>query len=204
MTAWMTTPTLRGAQVLLRPMEQTDADAVVAAAADGALNELFYTAVPGPDEIDVYMARVARTMAAGEEQVFAVIRLTDGRLVGSTRYMRMSPENRRLEIGNTFYAASCQRTGLNTETKLLLLTHAFDLMGCIKVELRTDRFNRTSQRAIERLGAQRDGILRQDAIMPDGRVRDTVCYSILDREWPSVRANLAGFLKRGDGHARSA
>ena len=204
MTAWITTPTLHGPTVTLRPLEQSDRDAVLAAGQDGQLHTLFFTIVPGPDEIDGYMAKVARTVAAGEDQVFAVIRNGDGQLIGSTRYMRMRAEHRRVEIGTTFYAASCQRTGVNTEAKRLLLTHAFDVMQCVKVEFRTDRFNRASQRAIERLGAQRDGILRSDAIMADGRVRDTVCYSVLAHEWPGGRANLEFLATRGGAHARSA
>ena len=126
---------------------------------------------------------------------FAVLDAT-GAIVGTTRLMRMSEPNRRVEIGGTFHARAVQRTGINTQAKLLLLTHAFDAMGCQCVQIRTDFLNKVSQRAIERLGAKQDGILRGHQRMPDGRLRDTVVYSILDREWPGVRANLRFLLAR--------
>ena len=128
---------------------------------------------------------------------FAVLD-TRGELVGSTRYLRINQANRRVEIGGTFYARRVQRTGLNTEAKLLLLGHAFETLGCVCVQLRTDWFNKASQRAIERLGAKKDGVLRGQRIMPDGRVRDTMVYSILDHEWRGVRQNLEMMLSRGD------
>ena len=120
----------------------------------------------------------------------------DGCVVGLTRYMRMSETHRRLEIGGTFYARSVQRSGVNTEAKLLLLTHAFDVMGCNVVQIRTDWFNRGSQAAIKRLGAKRDGVLRNHQIL-DGRVRDLVVYSIIAGEWPGVKRNLQFLLDRG-------
>ena len=119
-------------------------------------------------------------------------------MVGCTRLMRMSRQHRRVEIGGTFYAKSVQRSGVNTEAKLLLLTHAFDVMGCNVVQIRTDWFNKRSQAAIERLGAKRDGLLRNHQLMPDGRLRDLVVYSIIAGEWPGVRQNLRFLLARYD------
>ena len=128
---------------------------------------------------------------------YAVRDNKSGELVGSTRYLNIDAANRRLEIGGTWYAAHAQRTGINTECKLLLLTHAFEVLHCIAVEFRTDWFNQRSQAAIERLGAKRDGVLRNHRIMPDGRIRDTVCYSIISSEWPGVKINLRHKLDRG-------
>jgi RimJ/RimL family protein N-acetyltransferase len=127
---------------------------------------------------------------------FVVIDRRDGRLVGATRYMRMDGQSRRLEIGTTFYARSAQRSAINSETKLLLLTHAFETMACLCVQLCTDGLNFPSQRAIERLGAKRDGVLRSHMIV-NGRVRDTVIYSILAHEWDGVKRNLQMRLSRG-------
>jgi RimJ/RimL family protein N-acetyltransferase len=192
MDMWQDVPELVGDIVRLRPMLHTDRDGVLAAAADGDQWKLFYTAVPGPDSIDAYLDRAAAELAAHRSMPFVVER--DGVVVGATRYMRMNETHRRLEIGTTFYAQSHQRSGVNTECKLLLLAHAFEEMDAVCVQLRTDRFNVRSQRAIERLGAQRDGVLRGHTVMPDGRVRDTVVYSILAHEWVGVRTNLEHLL----------
>lgn len=187
--SWTETPTLAGKHVTLRPLRAEDRDAILAAASDGRLWDLFYTAVPGPETVDTWFERAFRDQAHGRALPFAVT-APDGRVIGSTRFMRMNPAHRRLEIGTTFYARSVQRSAVNTEAKLLLLAYAFETLGCVCVQFRTDWFNRASQRAIERLGAKRDGVLRSHTIMADGRVRDTVVYSILDNEWPGVRANL--------------
>lgn len=194
MSDWSTVPTLAGRHVVLRPLVAADREALLAAASDGRLWELFYTGVPGPDTVDTWLARAATDQAAGRALPFAVT-LPSGELVGSTRYMRMSETHRRLEIGTTFYAAHVQRTAVNSEAKLLMLRHAFETLGCLCVQFRTDWFNTRSQRAIERLGAKRDGVLRNHVIMPDGRVRDTVVYSIIANEWPGVRANLEHRLR---------
>jgi N-acetyltransferase len=195
MDAWRHVPELTGTHVRLRPLVAADRDAILAAASDGRLWELFYTSVPGPETVDAWMAQAAAEQAIGRALPLAVT-LPDGRLVGSTRFMRMNPAHRRVEIGTTFYAAAVQRSAVNTETKLLMLGHAFDTLGCLCVQFRTDWFNRRSQAAIERLGAKRDGVLRNHIVMPDGRVRDTVVYSILATEWPGVRANLEHRLRR--------
>jgi RimJ/RimL family protein N-acetyltransferase len=196
MTFWTQAPTFTGTHVTLRPLVPEDRDAVVAAASDGRLWELFYTVVPGPDTIDAWLAAAFRDQSHGRALPFAVLDPA-GTLIGSTRYLRMNRENRRVEIGATFYAASTQRTPVNTETKLLLLRHAFEAMDCVCVQIRTDFLNRQSQRAIERLGAKKDGVIRGHRIMPDGRVRDMVVYSILAHEWGGVRSNLEMMLSRG-------
>lgn len=192
---WTEIPTLEGNHVILRPMERADGPDIVAAAGDGRLWELFYTAVPGPDSIEAYLDSAAAETAYGRAMPFVVIDKASGKIVGATRYMRMKPDAKRLEIGTTFYAQSAQRSPINSEAKLLLLTHAFDTMGCMCVQLRTDGLNFQSQRAIERLGAKRDGVLRNHSIL-NGRRRDTVVYSIIANEWHGVKANLLMRLSR--------
>ena len=195
--SWTETPTLTGKRLTLRPLSPGDRDALVAAASDGNLWELFYSLVPSAETIDMWLAYTFRDQEQGRAQTFVVLD-GEGRVVGSTRYLRMNPANRRVEIGGTFYSKSVQRTGINTEAKLLLLTHAFETLNCVCVQLRTDWFNKASQRAIERLGAKKDGVLRGQRVMPDGRVRDTVVYSILDHEWRGVKQNLQTMLIRGE------
>lgn len=194
--AWTEQPVLEGRHVVLRPMVRGDGPAIVEAANDGRLWELFYTVVPGPETIDAYLDRAEREQGWGRIMPFVVIDKASGELVGATRYMRMNAPHRRLEIGTTFYANRAQRTPTNSEAKLLLLKHAFEAMDCVCVQFRTDHFNFASQRAIERLGAKRDGLIRNHQIL-DGRVRDTVLYSILAHEWESVKRNLQMRLERG-------
>lgn len=193
---WTDQPVLEGRHILLRPMVRSDGSAIVDAASDGKLWELFYTVVPGPESINAYLDRAEREQGWGRIMPFAVIEKASGDLVGATRYMRMNAPHRRLEIGTTFYASRVQRTPINSEAKLLLLTHAFESMNCVCVQFRTDHFNFASQRAIERLGAKRDGLIRNHQII-DGRVRDTVLYSILANEWEGVKRNLQMRLSRG-------
>jgi RimJ/RimL family protein N-acetyltransferase len=196
MTEWTETPTLSGKHVTLRPLVREDRDALVAATSDGRLWELFYSLAPGPATIDLWLDYTFRDQGEGRSLPFTVLDAA-GEVVGSTRFLRINRANRRLEIGGTFYSRRVQRTGLNTEAKLLLLGHAFDTLGCVCVQIRTDWFNTASQRAIERIGAKKDGVQRGHLIMPDGRVRDTVVYSILDHEWRGVRQNLEMMLVRG-------
>ncbi|MCP3728982.1 GNAT family N-acetyltransferase [Sphingomonas sp. MG17] len=196
MSAWTDPPTLEGGHVTLRPLEPEDRDALLSASADGRLWELFYTVAPGPDTIDYWLQNAFRERSEGRGMAFAVLD-AGGSVVGTTRYLRMNRANRRVEIGGTFYAARAQRTGLNTEAKLLLLGYAFEVLDCVCVQFRTDWFNKPSQRAIERLGAKLDGVLRGQRIMPDGRVRDTMTYSVLEQEWPGVKLNLETMLARG-------
>ncbi|MFA5965507.1 MAG: GNAT family protein [Sphingomonas sp.] len=195
MSAWRDAPTLRGDHVTLRPLRAEDRDAIVAAASDGDLTALFFTNVSSFVDPDAAMAAIFRERDFGRAMPFAV-ETPDGRVVGLTRFMRMNEASKRLEIGGTFYAKAVQRTGVNTEAKLLLLGHAFEVMGCNVVQIRTDWFNKRSQAAIERLGAKRDGVLRKHGIMADGRVRDLVVYSIIADEWPGVRQNLRFLLSR--------
>ena len=193
---WTEQPVLEGRHILLRPMVRSDGPAIVDAASDGKLWELFYTVVPGPESINAYLDRAEREQGWGRIMPFAVIEKASGDLVGATRDMRTNAPHRRLEIGTTFYASRVQRTPINSEAKLLLLTHAFESMNCVCVQFRTDHFNFASQRAIERLGAKRDGLIRNHQII-DGRVRDTVLYSILANEWEGVKRNLQMRLSRG-------
>ena len=186
---WRDQPVLDGDHVILRRMVRSDGPAIVAAASDGKLWELFYTAVPGAETIDAYLDGAKNETGYGRAMPFVVIDKANGEVVGATRYMRMRPDAKRLEIGTTFYAQSAQRSPINSEAKLLLLTHAFEVMGCLCVQFRTDAFNFPSQRAIERLGAKRDGVLRNHGIM-DGRNRDTVVYSVIASEWEGVKRNL--------------
>ena len=197
MTAWWRDqPVLEGDHVTLRPMVRSDGPAIIEAASDGKLWELFYTSVPTIQTIDAYLTTAEAESTFGRAMPFVVIDNQSCQIVGATRYMRMKADARRLEIGTTFYAQSVQRTPINSETKLLLLTHAFDVMNCLCVQFRTDGFNFTSQRAIERLGAKKDGLLRNHSIV-NGRVRDTVTYSILANEWEGVKRNLQMRLARG-------
>ena len=196
MSGWRETPTLGGQHVTLRPLDAADLPALVAAASAERLWDTFYAGVAYLKDADTWLANAFAQRDAGRALLFTVL-ASDGGVVGTTRFMRMSEANRRLEIGGTFYARSVQRTGVNTEAKLLLLGYAFDALGCQCVQIRTDWLNRNSQRAIERLGARQDGVLRGHQRLPDGRLRDTVVYSILDREWPGVRQNLELLLQRG-------
>ena len=197
MNPWNDPPTLTGRHVTLRPMVLADRDALAAAAADGDLTGLFFSNVSQLADPDAFLAAAFKERDFGRAMPFAV-ETPDGKLVGMTRFMRMNAGHRRLEIGGTFYAKSVQRSGVNTEAKLLLLTHAFEVMGCNVVQIRTDWFNRRSQAAIERLGAKRDGVLRNHQVTPDGRLRDLVVYSIIASEWPGVRQNLRYLLARYD------
>ncbi|MDB5695580.1 MAG: acetyltransferase [Sphingomonas bacterium] len=196
MSAWRGTPTLAGAHVLLRPLDAADLPDIVAAARADDLWDTFYAAVAQLKDADAWLASTLAQRDAGRVLPFTVLDAT-GAIVGTTRFMRMSEANARVEIGGTFYARRVQRTGLNTEAKLLLLGHAFDALGCQCVQIRTDWLNRNSRQAIERLGAKLDGVLRGHQRLPDGRLRDSAVYSILDREWPGVRDNLRLMLARG-------
>jgi RimJ/RimL family protein N-acetyltransferase len=193
-TGWDATPTLVGRHVTLRPLARDDRDALVAVAAAGDLWDTFYANVAQLKHADRWMEAAFAQQEQRRARLFAVCD-PGGAVVGTTRLMRMNAPHRRLEIGGTFYAKAVQRTGVNTEAKLLLLGHAFDALGCQCVQIRTDALNRRSQTAIERLGATRDGVLRGHQIV-DGRLRDSVVYSILDREWPGVRQNLQFLLAR--------
>ncbi|MES3154531.1 GNAT family N-acetyltransferase [Sphingomonas faeni] len=193
---WGETPTLVGRHVTLRALVADDIEALVASASADNLWDTFYANVSMMKAPDRWLAAALREQDFGRARLFAVV--ADGTVVGTTRFMRMNQANKRLEIGGTFYAKAVQRTGVNTEAKLMLLAHAFEALGCECVQIRTDSLNKNSQRAIERLGAKRDGVLRGHQVMADGRLRDTVVYSILRHEWPGVRQNLAYLLARNE------
>ncbi len=188
--------TLKGAHATLEPLEPGHEAALQAAAADGELWRLWYTSVSPPDRIGDYIARALDMRERLGAMPFAVRANATGDIVGCTRYFNVDAPNRRLEIGHTWYAKRVQRTAINTECKLLLLSHAFDALGCIAVEFRTHWFNLASRAAIERLGAKQDGVLRNHQLLPDGAKRDTVVFSIIDGEWPAVRRHLKFLLDR--------
>ena len=187
---------LKGHGVRLEPLTPEHQDGLAAAASDGSLWELWFTSVPRPEQTRSYIADALSGQRDGHMLPWAVRELTTGAIAGSTRYHDIVAGIDRVEIGYTFYAAGWQRSHVNTACKLLLLEHAFDTLGCKVVGLRTDNFNFASQRAIERLGARRDGVLRHHATRRDGSVRDTVAYSILSSEWPDVRRHLELRLAR--------
>lgn len=186
--------TLEGRAATLVPLDRSHHDELCAAASEGALWELWYTSVPSPVGMAAEIERRLALAAAGSMVPFTVLR--DGRAVGMTTYMHVDHVHQRLEIGSTWLAASAQRTGVNTTCKRLLLGHAFDTLACIAVELRTHWMNHQSRRAIERLGAKLDGVLRSHQRLPDGSLRDTCVYSITAAEWPAVRAHLDHRLAR--------
>ena len=173
--------------VRLEPLAQSHAEGLRAAAADGALWQLRITSVPEPHNMEQYIAKALDT---GNRLAFAVVDAASGAVMGTTSYHDIVPEIDRLEIGWTWYAKSRQRSHVNTTCKIILLTHAFDTLGCALVGLRTDNFNHASQAAIERLGAKKDGVLRHHHLRRDGTVRDTVMYSIARGEWPEIKAHL--------------
>ncbi|MBY0572122.1 MAG: GNAT family N-acetyltransferase [Undibacterium sp.] len=187
---------LIGQHAKLTPLKQAHLEDLQAAALDGKLWELFFTFVPNPETTQQWLDTALSLQDKGSVLAFTVIQQSTGKIIGSTRYCRIAPEHKRLEIGYTWYSQSAQRSAINTECKLLLLTHAFEVLDCNVVELRTDWFNKKSQAAIERLGAKRDGVLRNHILSTDGRVRDIVVYSILKSEWMGVKNNLEFLLKR--------
>ncbi|MBE1160148.1 GNAT family N-acetyltransferase [Dyella acidiphila] len=178
---------LQDSHVLLEPLGLQHTAELEAAAADGELWKLWFTSAPAPGQSGAYIEKALAGLAANLMQPFAVREKSSGDIVGTTRYYDFDPALPRIAIGYTWYAKRWQKSHLNTACKRLLLKHAFETLGCVAVEFHTDRFNLDSQRAIERLGAQRDGILRAHKRRPDGSLRDTVCYSILAGEWPDVQ-----------------
>ena len=187
---------LTGTHAVLEPLERSHVDAIRRAAADGELWRLWYTSVPAPEKTDEWMDIALDMRERLGAMPFAVRDRNRGDIVGSTRYFNVDPPNRRLEIGHTWYAKRAQRTAINTECKLLLLTHAFETIGCIAIEFRTHWFNQASRAAIARLGAKQDGVLRNHHLLPGGTKRDTVVFSIIDGEWPSVKRHLQYLLER--------
>jgi RimJ/RimL family protein N-acetyltransferase len=192
---------LEGHGMRLEPLSPEHREALQAAVTDGRLWELWFTRVPEPKDVADYIAAALAGQEAGHMLPWAVRELETGTIIGSTRYHDIVPDIDRVEIGYTFYAKRWQRTHVNTVCKLLLFEHAFDILGCQVVGLRTDNFNFTSQRAIERLGARKDGVIRHYGARRDGSVRDTVIYSVLAQEWPDVRRHLELKLTRAAGPA---
>ena len=176
--------------IRLEPLSAAHLDGLLAAAADGELWNLWFTAVPAPDATQAYIEDALKGQQQGNMLPWAVRELATGRIVGSTRFHDIMAGIDRVEIGYTWYAKSRQRTAVNTVCKLLLLSHAFDELGCKVVGLRTDNFNFASQKAIEALGAKKDGVIRHHWPRRDGTVRDSVMYSILASEWPDVKRHL--------------
>jgi RimJ/RimL family protein N-acetyltransferase len=193
--SFLTPVTLKGRHATLAPLSTDHLAGLQDAARDGELWQLWYTAVPSPEGMAAEIERRLGLLAKDAMLPFTVFD-ADGRIAGMTTYMNVDGAHRRVEIGSTWYARRVQRSALNTECKLMLLTHAFDTLNCIAVEFRTHRLNTQSRRAIERLGAQLDGMLRSHQISPNGSLRDTAVYSIIAAEWPTVRAHLQFQLQK--------
>ena len=194
--SWIAPLRLEGRHVTLLPLQRGHRDELVEAASDGALWELWYTSVPTPDGMEADIAKRLAWQDEGSMLPFTVTETGTGAVLGMTSYGHIDAAVRRLEIGWTWYAARAQRTGINTEAKRLLLGHAFETLGCVAVELRTHVLNAQSRRAIERIGAKLDGVLRHHQRARDGTLRDTCVYSIIAPDWPAVRSHLDWQLRR--------
>jgi RimJ/RimL family protein N-acetyltransferase len=200
MKQWVTPLILSGRYVRLEPMSE----AHIPALAEIGVGQPFWDfMLYGRMDTEADMANWVRDMLSraekGTDVPFVVVHLASGRVAGATRYLNIMPQDRGLEIGGTWYGVEFQRTAVNTEAKYLLLKHAFETLGCIRVQLKTDLRNERSQKAIERIGAVKEGILRNHMILPDGRIRHSVFYSIIDSEWPAVKQRLEEMLQRGSG-----
>ncbi|SDA25859.1 Protein N-acetyltransferase, RimJ/RimL family [Pseudomonas sp. NFPP10] len=181
---------LEGPRIILRPLQRSDADALVNAARDGELWNLPFTVVPSPDTVERYLDVALEGRDAGSVLPFATVLRSTGEVIGCTRFWKIDRHNRKLEIGSTWIASRWQRSFVNSEAKYLMLCHAFDDMNCVRVQFTTDEINHTSRAAILRLGARQEGIVRHERLMPDGRKRNSVRFSIIDDEWPAVRQRL--------------
>jgi len=194
---WKTPVNLTGAVVRLEPLAEAHIPGLAAAGQDPEIwKYMLYGDLSSPEGMRAWVEEMLRRQAQGTDLAFAVVHLPSGQVAGATRYLEMRPEHRGLEIGGTWYATRFQRTAVNTECKYLLLRHAFEQLGCVRVQFKTDARNERSLRAIERLGAVREGELRNHMLLPGGRVRNSVYYSILDREWPAIKAGLEAKLAR--------
>jgi RimJ/RimL family protein N-acetyltransferase len=188
--------TLTGDAVALVPLQAEHAARLLQAAGDGELWNMKVTVVPGPATVDAYIATALAGRQGGTVMPFAIVRRDTGQIVGSTRFWKIDRKNRKLEIGHTWLSQSVQRSGLNTEMKYLLLTYAFEVMQCVRVQFTTDELNEKSRAAILRIGATQEGIVRHERIMPDGRKRNSVRFSIIDDEWAHVKAMLQQKIER--------
>lgn len=193
---WPEPVTLRGSHATLEPLSHARRDELIDAVRDGELWKLWYTLVPTPEQMEAEIDRRLEQQRKGTMLPFTIVDVASGKAAGMTTYMNIDADTKRIEIGSTWYRKSVQRTAMNTECKLLLLSHAFEVLDCVAVEFRTHFINHQSRRAIERLGAKLDGILRNHRRMSDGTLRDTCVYSILDSEWPMVRSHLTYQLTR--------
>lgn len=187
---------LTGPNVELQPMQPGHALGLLEAAADGQLWNSKVTVIPAPDTVEQYIANALQGRQAGTVLPFTIVQRETGRTLGSTRFWKIDRSNRKLEIGHTWLSESMQRTGINTEMKYLLLCHAFEVMQCVRVQFTTDELNEKSRAAILRIGATQEGIVRHERIMPDGRKRNSVRFSIIDSEWPEVKRLLQAKLLR--------
>jgi RimJ/RimL family protein N-acetyltransferase len=190
MSVWPEDVTLSGQFAGLVPLSMDHLGDLQDATRDGELHRLWYTPIPSADDMDVEITRRQGLRKTGSMQPFAVIDQSSGRVVGMTTYMNIDATNKRVEIGSTWYGKSVQRSPLNTEVKFMMLQHAFEVLNCIAVEFRTHFVNTQSRRAIERLGAKFDGVLRNHMVMANGTLRDTAVYSILNTEWPTIKTHL--------------
>jgi len=187
---------LKGNTVELHPLQAEHAASLVQAAQDGQLWNMKVTVIPGPDTIQAYMTKALEGRQSGTVMPFAIVQRQTGLVVGSTRFWKIDRSNRKLEIGHTWLSQSVQRSGLNTEMKYLLLSYAFETLNCVRVQFTTDELNEKSRAAILRIGATQEGIVRHERIMPDGRKRNSVRFSIIDTEWPEVKAMLLAKMTR--------
>ena len=186
---------LTGKHVRLEPLTRQHVAGLAVAGQDASIwRWMPYGEVTSVEKMRQWVDNILARRAEGTDQPFAVVHLASGKIAGSTRYMEIRPAHRGLEIGGSWYATEFQRTAVNTEAKYLLLRHAFEDLGCIRVQLKTDMRNERSQKAIERVGAVREGVLRNHMILPDGRLRDSVYFSIIDTEWPAVKIHLEELL----------
>jgi RimJ/RimL family protein N-acetyltransferase len=197
---WRTPVTLEGNSVRLEPLTEAHISGLVAVGCDDRIWRLMrYGLIRTEEDMRAWVNLLLEWQAAGTDLPFAVIHLASGRVAGATRYMEIHPENRGLEIGGTWYGLEFQRTAVNTECKYLLLQYAFEVLRAIRVQFKTDVRNEHSRRAIERIGAKREGILRNHMILPDGVIRDSAYYSIIDTEWPGSKKKLEGMLREQRG-----
>jgi RimJ/RimL family protein N-acetyltransferase len=187
-------PTLIGQIVELRPLQPEHQAALLYAAADGELWALAVTVIPGPETVSDYISVAVAGRQAGTMMPFVIVRRETGKIVGSTRFWKIDRANRKLEIGHTWLSKSVQRSPINTEAKFLLLSYAFEVMNCVRVQFTTDELNEKSRTAILRIGAKQEGVIRHERIMPDGRKRNSLRFSIIDCEWPEVKAALLAKL----------
>ena len=193
---WLKKVTIESETVSLVPLQKEHAASLVEAASDGELWNLWFTTVPDEATIDSYIGFALSEQQKGRSLPFVVVHKETQKIIGSTRYCNADTGNKRVEVGYTWYSKSFQRSSVNTECKLLLLTHAFEELSAIAVEFRTHWFNQTSRKAIARLGAKQDGILRNHQLMPDGSYRDTVVFSIINNEWLAVKSHLMNKLRK--------